>query len=115
MSTRPDWSEWILQKNNEAKQEELNKSESCLVKSNYGPKKANLYNIADNVNRKINNVGDVAGSGKNQNVKSFSSKPGQLSSKQQASLEAKKAKKLSGPIKVFTPEEIEEYKKKRSA
>lgn len=28
MSDRPDWSEWILQKNSEVKEEELNKSDS---------------------------------------------------------------------------------------
>ena len=31
MSYRPDWSEWILQKNNEARQEELKKSDKLSV------------------------------------------------------------------------------------
>jgi hypothetical protein len=31
MSNRPDWNEWILQKNAEAKQEELRKSESIKL------------------------------------------------------------------------------------
>jgi len=34
MSNRPDWSQWILQKNNEAKQEELRKSDSVCKKCN---------------------------------------------------------------------------------
>lgn len=34
MSYRPDWSEWILQKNNEAKQEELKKSEFIETQEN---------------------------------------------------------------------------------
>ena len=31
MSNRPDWSEWILQKNNEAKEEQLNKAAKDMV------------------------------------------------------------------------------------
>jgi hypothetical protein len=30
VSSRPNWSEWILQKNNEAQQEELKKSDSVM-------------------------------------------------------------------------------------
>lgn len=73
--------------------------------SNYGPKKAKLYNPADNANRKANNTGDQTGFGANTNTKSYSSKPGQLSAKAQASVEQKKAKKLSGPVKILSDEE----------
>ena len=79
--------------------EELNKM------SNYGPKKAKLYNPADNAKRKANNTGDQTGFGQNVNTKSYSSKPGQLSAKAQASVEQRKTKKLSGPVKVLSDEE----------
>lgn len=42
------------------------------------------YCLEDNIRRKENNVGDSLDIGPNQNVKSYSSKPGQLSSKSQA-------------------------------
>lgn len=38
MSDRPDWNEWILQKNQEAKQEELRKSESVTLEKGAAPK-----------------------------------------------------------------------------
>jgi hypothetical protein len=74
-----------------------------LEKSNYGPKGGGQYNPADNVKRKAKNLTDTVGAGPNVNVKAYSSKPGQLSAKQQAAAEAKK---LSGPVKQYTPEEI---------
>lgn len=85
------------------------KNEDDIEKSNYGPKGKSQYNVADNVKRKANNIGEVAGEGPNTNVKSYSTKAGQLSSKQQAVLEAKKAKKLSGAVKQYTPEQIAAY------
>lgn len=91
------------------------KSEDGMEKSGYGPKGGKQYNPADNAKRKANNVGDrVEGIGQNANVKSYSTKPGQLSAKAQATVEAARAKKLSGPVKHYTPEEIEEYKKKKA-
>jgi hypothetical protein len=79
--------------------EELNKM------SNYGPKKGGQYTVADNIKRKANNTGDQTGFGQNVNTKSYSSKPGQLSAKAQASQEQRKTKKLSGPVKVYSEEE----------
>lgn len=79
---------------------------NSFQKSNYGPKKAGLYDPAANAKRKAGNIGDVAGEGPNVNVKAYSSKPGQLSAKQQAAVEARNAKKLSGPVKQYTPAQI---------
>ena len=47
-----------------------------VEKSGYGPKGAGQYSVADNVKRKANNTGDVAGEGPNSNVKAYSSKAG---------------------------------------
>ena len=66
------------------------------------------YRLEDNVKRKSNNTGDVVETaGKNQNVKSWSSKPGQLSARQQANLEAKKYQELNKQqeVKRYTKEE----------
>lgn len=94
------------------------KSEDDVEKSGYGPKRGGQYTVADNVKRKARNIGDVAGEGPNTNVKAYSSKAGQLSAKQQAALEAKKAKKLSGPVIQYTPEQLaaarEAYKLKKN-
>ena len=81
-------------------------AKSDLSKSSYGPKGAGLYDPAASAKRKAKNVGEQAGAGPNVNVKSYSSKPGQLSAKQQATQEAKRTKKLSGPVKQYTPEQI---------
>ena len=90
------------------------KSEKDVEKSGYGPKGGGQYDVAANVERKARNIGDVAeGTGKNVNIKTYSTKPGQLSSKAQASLEAARAKKLSGPDKQYAPEEIAEYQRKK--
>ena len=89
--------------------DELIKSLSNLTKSNYGPKDMDLYNPTDNIKRKANNIGDeIKDIGKNKNVKAYSSKPGQLSAKQQTDANAKKYNKLNRqmPVKTFTPEEI---------
>ena len=75
--------------------------------SNYGPKKAGLYNAPDNERRKVSRTGDEAAIGPNTAVRSYSTKPGQLSAKASASAEQRKVKKLSGPVKVYTPEEKE--------
>jgi hypothetical protein len=89
-----------------------------VEKSNYGPKKGGQYTTKDNVKRKANNVGDQAiGAGPNVNVKAISTKPGQQSAKAQAKTEAAKYSKLNRgqPVTTFTPEQIEEEKKKRAA
>ena len=90
-------------------------SKNEVKKSNYGPKGAKMYNLADNVGRKANNTGDTAGDGPNQNVKSYSTKPGQLSAKQQAALlhSKRNIKANSEPVTkpTLSPEEVERYKK----
>ena len=80
---------------------------TSIQKSNYGPKKGGQYTPVDNVRRKMNNVGDVAGQGPNVNVKAISTKPGQLSAKASADLTARiqaKANKRQ-PVKVLSEEE----------
>lgn len=77
-----------------------------VEKSGYGPKGAGLYNPADSVGRKARNTGSQIGAGPNVNAKAYSTKPGQLSAKAQAAAEASKAKKLSGPVKQYTPAQI---------
>jgi hypothetical protein len=106
----------------------LNKSEEYdldiedLDKSNYGPRgtpAGEQYSVEDNIKRKANNVGDVAGEGPNKNVKTYSSKAGQLSAKQQANALAQKQKKLNrrqpvkrpDPASIFTPEQLAEMAK----
>ena len=82
--------------------------------SNYGPKKAGLYNAPDNERRKVSRTGDVMeGIGQNKAVRSYSTKPGQLSAKDSAAAEQKKVKQLSGPVKTYTPEEIKALEEKR--
>lgn len=89
--------------------------EKCMNKSNYGPKGAGLYNPNDNARRKVNNTGEAVGQGPNTNVKSFSTKPGQLSVKEQVNLTTRiqQAANKKQPVKQFTPEEIEAENKKR--
>lgn len=98
------------------KQVELVHQDEGFEKSNYGPKGTAAgaqYSPHENQERKANNTGDVAGQGPNRNVKSYSSKPGQLSAKQQAAREMTPAriKKLSGPVTkpVLTEEEKARY------
>jgi hypothetical protein len=75
-----------------------------VEKSGYGPKGGSQYSIADNTKRKANNVGDqVTTIGQNKNVKAYSSKPGQLSAKQQA---AKAPSGAAGPVKQYSPAQI---------
>lgn len=79
-----------------------------LEKSNYGPKGAKLYNIADNARRKANNVGaERVG---NQSTKEY----GGFGGSKVASLEDARIKRMNRkqPVKTYTPEEIEAYKKK---
>jgi hypothetical protein len=92
-------------------------SEPNVAKGDYGKfRGGSQYSLADNVKRKAGNIGDVAETGgKNVNVKAYSSKAGQLSAKQQATLEQKKAKKLSGPVKTYSKEEIARISAERSA
>lgn len=65
------------------------------------------YKAEDNAKRKSNNTSDELGWGSNNNVKAYSSKPGQLSAKDEAAYKAKLMKKLnkSQPVKLFSPEE----------
>lgn len=66
------------------------------------------YKPEDNIRRKANNTGDVIETiGQNKNVKSWSSKPGQMTSSQQAQRLAEVARKVSErmPVKIFTDEE----------
>jgi hypothetical protein len=95
--------------------DDLIKSLDDLVKSNYGPKGYGLYTSTDNIKRKAKNTGDeIADIGGNKNVKAYSSKPGQLSAKSQAKLEAArdKAKSAKNPVKIYTPEEVAELNAK---
>lgn len=89
--------------------------EDEVEKSGYGPKGAGQYSMADNIRRKANNTGDAVGAGPNVNVKSYSSKPGQLSAKQSAAVEAKKLASINRkqPVKVASAEEIAAENKKR--
>jgi hypothetical protein len=77
-----------------------------VEKSNYGPKKAKLYNPADNAKRKMNNTGDVLPSSTNSNVKEYTSNV-RGTAVQQANKEAREAKRKSKgmPVRIFTPEE----------
>lgn len=75
-----------------------------IAKSGYGPKGGSQYDPANNAKRKMGNTGDVAGEGSNVNVKAYSSKPGQLSAKQQAAKTPYKG--AAGPVKQYTPEQI---------
>lgn len=84
--------------------------------SNYGPKQYKLYNETQNLRRKENRTSEVIeGIGSNSSVKNYSSKPGQLSAKAQAEREQRKVKKLSGPVKIWTKEEIEALNQKMAA
>lgn len=86
-----------------------------INKSNYGPAgtaAAAQYQPHANQERKARNVDQVQGIGQNKNVKAYSSKPGQLSAKQQAAKEmsSHRVKALSGPVKTLSSEEIERIK-----
>ena len=85
-----------------------NEDDDEIEKSGYGPKKGGQYNPADNARRKAGNVGDVAGVGPNVNVKSYSTKPGQMSAKASADLTSRLQSKANKkqPVKTLTPEEI---------
>jgi hypothetical protein len=86
--------------------------EQCQIeKSGYGPKKAGLYNPADNARRKARNTTDQIPSATNRNVKAFSTKPAQLSGKQQADALARKQAALNRKqpvrtMKDMSPEEL---------
>ncbi len=84
--------------------------------SNYGPKQYKLYSFENNLKRKSNRTGDlVEGIGQNEAVKAYSTKPGQLSSKAQAAQEQRKVRRLSGPVKTYTSEEIQQLNKQLKA
>jgi len=87
-------------------------------KSDYGPKRYGQYNPADNARRKSNNVSTgperVPGAGgPNATVKAVSTKPGQLSGKAQAALMEARKRKLSGPVKQWSKEQIQTENQKR--
>lgn len=82
----------------------LKSEDDDVEKSGYGPKGSGQYSDVDNSRRKANNVGDMAGQGSNVNVKSYSSKPGQLSAKQQAARTPYKG--AAGPVKQYSPEQV---------
>lgn len=85
----------------EDEEDEMNKGPGFKFKG------GSTYSVADNARRKSNNTGDETGFGTNVNTKSYSSKPGQLSAKGQASVTAKiqaKANK-NAPVKIYTDEE----------
>lgn len=86
-----------------------------IEKSNYGPKGGGQYSAADNAKRKMSNTGDVVDAGKNVNVKSYSTKPGQMSSKEQSNLTSRiqAAANKKQPVKQWTPEQIAEENQKR--
>lgn len=88
-------------------QKALQNFQEELKMSNYGPKRGGQYTPSDNARRKANNTGDQTGFGQNTNTKSYSTKPGQLSSKAQANAESAKysAKNRAQPVKIYTPEE----------
>jgi len=87
----------------------FNKSGQWTIeKSGYGPKKGGQYTTADNIRRKASRTGDqVTDVGPNVGVRSYSTKPGQLSAKQESSVKAKmyRAKSKKNPVKIFTEEE----------
>jgi hypothetical protein len=56
MSNRPDWSEWILQKNRQAREEELKKSNSVYVES-LDKASTELRNAVKQANNKLKSAG----------------------------------------------------------
>ena len=89
--------------------------DSDVEKSNYGPKGMSQYSAVDNIKRKLRNTGDSVGEGPNVNVKSYSTKPGQLSARQQAAKDASKLQTANRkqPIKQYTAEEIQQINRER--
>lgn len=84
----------------------MNMAKEEMDKSNYGPKGAAAYRAEDNVKRKENRTNEeIEGAGPNKAVHKLSSAP-MGSAKQQAAAEASKTKKLSGPVKQYTPAQI---------
>lgn len=81
--------------------------EDDVEKSGYGPKGGGQYNAVDNMRRKAKNLTDSTNVGPNNNVKAYSTKPGQLSGKAQANLTSRlqNAANKKQPVKVYTPEE----------
>lgn len=77
--------------------------------SNYGPKKYKQYKLEDNLKRKSNNVDTLESLGKNNNVKCYSTKPGQLSSKEQADMINRNQRKLNKkqPVKHYNIKDVQ--------
>lgn len=83
--------------------------------SNYGPKKLKLYNENDNLRRKENNTTtELKDLGNNYKVKSYANKESLISNAKQVQREAERLKRLNKkqPVKIYSPEEIEIFKKK---
>lgn len=91
--------------------------EQCqeINKSNYGPKGAGQYSDTDNARRKMGNTGQEAHVGPNVSVKNYTTKPGQLSGKEQANLTSRiqSMANKKQPVKRWSPEEVAEENKKR--
>jgi hypothetical protein len=89
----------------------ISKEEDEMDKSGYGPKlkEGSLYDPKVNDSRKRNNIesaGRVPGAGgPNASIKAYST-TGRGSAKEQAAAEQKKVKKLSGPVRQYSPAEI---------
>lgn len=81
--------------------------EDEVEKSGYGPKGGGQYTPTDNMRRKANNLSTSTGVGPNNNIKAYSTKPGQLSGKAQANLISRlqNAANKKQPVKVYSPEE----------
>lgn len=82
-----------------------------LDKSNYGPKGAGAYSVADNVKRKKNNTGEeLQYAGPNRNVKTWGGHGGaKEAARQDAKIKRINAKQ---PVKTYTAEEIAQYKER---
>lgn len=76
-----------------------------IEKSNYGPKGGGQYTQADNVKRKMGNVGESAVGGPNKNVKRYTTASPAGSTKDQINREAAAAKKINRKKQVISLKE----------
>lgn len=74
--------------------------------SNYGPKGYKLYDQTQNLERKSRRTSEIIECGPNSAVKPFSTKPGQLSARDQTNLEDKKYSRLNKkqPVRSYRDE-----------
>lgn len=83
-----------------------------LNKSNYGPKKigdekVNLYNQADNEERKSKNTGEsLTDVGKNKNVKNYTTSGSSMQAASEKATAKEQAKKTKASTKIWSKEEI---------